>query len=308
MLVVDKPRGPTSHDIVKHLRKVLGASAVGHSGTLDPMATGVLVVAIGEATKLVPWLTAHDKSYEASIALGVETDTLDAEGREIRPRRAERGGRSPGSPGAGPAPSDELLERALRRGERAHQPVAARATRRSARGGERAFDRARRGESVELAARPVQLLRIELTGCQRRPSLPRSVGRRRQGLLRSRPRARPGGAPRHGGPPDGAPPHPVGLLRRRGGRRPSTAPPSALQPLAHAAASSRASGAPVVRLTEAGAREARHGAPVPAEMDRTVRRAPRHGSHPTATLVRHRRLGDDGRGRVVRGIDRRAAS
>src|SRR5580700_2978439 len=84
VLVVDKARGPTSHDVVGRVRRALGTKQVGHAGTLDPMATGVLVVAVGEATKLVPWLTAQDKSYEATIALGTETDTLDAEGRPTR--------------------------------------------------------------------------------------------------------------------------------------------------------------------------------------------------------------------------------
>lgn len=84
VLVIDKPRGPTSHDVVIRLRRVLRVKQIGHAGTLDPMATGVLVVAIGEATKLVPWLTAADKEYAATIALGIETDTLDAQGREVR--------------------------------------------------------------------------------------------------------------------------------------------------------------------------------------------------------------------------------
>src|SRR5450432_1318144 len=84
VLVIDKPRGPTSHDVVARLRRALATREVGHAGTLDPMATGVLVVAIGEATKLVPWLTAQDKTYEATLALGAETDTLDADGRETR--------------------------------------------------------------------------------------------------------------------------------------------------------------------------------------------------------------------------------
>ncbi len=80
VLVIDKPRGPTSHDVVAKLRRVLGTREIGHAGTLDPMATGVLVVCVGEATKLSPWLTAADKAYEATVALGAETDTLDAEG------------------------------------------------------------------------------------------------------------------------------------------------------------------------------------------------------------------------------------
>lgn len=84
VLIVDKPKGPTSHDVVLRVRRALRTRRVGHAGTLDPMATGVLVVAVGEATKLVPWLTADDKTYETTVRLGLETDTLDAEGRVVR--------------------------------------------------------------------------------------------------------------------------------------------------------------------------------------------------------------------------------
>ncbi len=84
IVVVDKPQGPTSHDVVARLRRALRTREVGHAGTLDPMATGVLVVAVGEATKLVPWLTAHDKEYLADVRFGVETDTLDADGAVVR--------------------------------------------------------------------------------------------------------------------------------------------------------------------------------------------------------------------------------
>ncbi len=80
ILVVDKPRGPTSHDVVAMVRRALNTSAVGHAGTLDPMATGVLVIAVGEGTKLVRFLTSADKGYEAELTLGVSTHTLDAEG------------------------------------------------------------------------------------------------------------------------------------------------------------------------------------------------------------------------------------
>src|SRR5213078_1924962 len=82
VIILDKPRGPTSHDVVQRIRKTFATREAGHAGTLDPMATGVLVVAIGEATKLIPYLTAGDKTYEAAIRLGIATDTLDAEGKE----------------------------------------------------------------------------------------------------------------------------------------------------------------------------------------------------------------------------------
>ncbi|CAN5290689.1 tRNA pseudouridine(55) synthase TruB [soil metagenome] len=78
VLIVDKPVGPTSHDVVASLRKKLKTRAVGHAGTLDPRASGVLVVCVDEATKLVPWLTASDKEYLVTIRLGESTPTLDA--------------------------------------------------------------------------------------------------------------------------------------------------------------------------------------------------------------------------------------
>lgn len=84
ILIVDKPAGCTSHDVVQRVRKALRQRSVGHAGTLDPLATGVLVVAIGEATKLVSHLQADDKRYEVTIALGVETDSLDADGEITR--------------------------------------------------------------------------------------------------------------------------------------------------------------------------------------------------------------------------------
>jgi tRNA U55 pseudouridine synthase TruB len=80
VLVIDKPIGPTSHDVVARLRRVLGTRAIGHAGTLDPAASGVLVVAVGEATKLCSYLTAESKRYQATVTFGTATTTLDAEG------------------------------------------------------------------------------------------------------------------------------------------------------------------------------------------------------------------------------------
>ncbi len=81
VLIVDKPSGVTSHDVVAQVRRVLGTRRVGHAGTLDPMATGVLVVMVGQGTKLAPYLTSNDKRYQGTVKLGVGTDTLDAEGQ-----------------------------------------------------------------------------------------------------------------------------------------------------------------------------------------------------------------------------------
>ena len=80
ILLIDKPAGPTSHDVVFRMRKATGESRIGHTGTLDPLATGLLVLCLGRAAKLVKYLTEHDKTYFAEIVFGYRTDTLDAEG------------------------------------------------------------------------------------------------------------------------------------------------------------------------------------------------------------------------------------
>ncbi len=82
-LIIDKPRGPTSHDVVARARRVLREKRIGHAGTLDPMATGVLVVLVGEGTKLAPYMTAADKRYTARVTFGAGTTTLDAEGEIV---------------------------------------------------------------------------------------------------------------------------------------------------------------------------------------------------------------------------------
>jgi tRNA pseudouridine55 synthase len=83
VVVIDKPAGITSHDVVAGIRRVLGIRKIGHAGTLDPLATGVLPVCINEATKLIPFFESHRKDYLATLHLGVRTDTLDREGRII---------------------------------------------------------------------------------------------------------------------------------------------------------------------------------------------------------------------------------
>jgi tRNA pseudouridine55 synthase len=83
VLVVDKPQGPTSHDVVTLARRALGVSRIGHTGTLDPMATGVLPLVIGRATRLAQFLTATDKDYEARVSFGRATNTYDAMGRDV---------------------------------------------------------------------------------------------------------------------------------------------------------------------------------------------------------------------------------
>lgn len=94
VLVVDKPQGPTSHDVVTLARRALGISRIGHTGTLDPMATGVLPLVIGKATRVAQYLTAGHKEYEATVAFGRTTDSYDATGATVttsaeRPTRAQ---------------------------------------------------------------------------------------------------------------------------------------------------------------------------------------------------------------------------
>jgi len=147
VIVVDKPEGLTSHDVVAAARRLLGEKRIGHTGTLDPLATGVLPLACGRATRLVRFLSASDKEYEASMIFGVTTDTLDVTGEET--------GRS------GATPSRDALVAALRsfEGEQMQVPPAYSAKKV---GGRRAYEFARRDEPVELAAVPVRISRLEL--------------------------------------------------------------------------------------------------------------------------------------------------
>jgi tRNA pseudouridine55 synthase len=165
VLVVDKPRGPTSHDVVGRARRDLRTRHIGHAGTLDPMATGVLVLAVGEATKLVPWLTADDKTYAATIRLGVTTDTLDAEGREVA--RSEIPDETLLALSSWPSPSSSsVIEAALsiERTRTAQIPPAFSAIRI---GGERAHELARAGRlEGELPARPIEVRKLHVTGAR----------------------------------------------------------------------------------------------------------------------------------------------
>lgn len=143
LLLVDKPRGVSSHDVVARARRALQTRRIGHTGTLDPMATGLLVLAVGEGTKLVAYLTEHDKRYECTVQLGTTTDSLDADGT-ITERAAV------------PALSREALDQACRELEQCpfQVPPMVSAVRVD---GERLYKRARRGEVLELAPRPVRL-------------------------------------------------------------------------------------------------------------------------------------------------------
>jgi len=145
VLVVDKPEGPTSHDVVAVARRVLGTRQVGHTGTLDPMATGVLALVVGRATRLARFLAADTKSYDAQIRLGVETDSWDRTGTVTREPDP-----------AGPWPLAASVAEALRRltgpRDQVPPPFSAKMV-----DGVRAYQRARRGEVVELRPASVVL-------------------------------------------------------------------------------------------------------------------------------------------------------
>lgn len=140
ILLIDKPAGMTSHDVVAAVRRALGGVKVGHAGTLDPFATGLLIVLVGRATKAQRQLMELPKRYETVARLGATSSTGDTEG-EI----AETGRLPPDPP---PLPSGEIRQRPPR-----HSAVKI--------GGERAYRRARRGEEFELPERIVTVYRFE---------------------------------------------------------------------------------------------------------------------------------------------------
>jgi tRNA pseudouridine55 synthase len=158
VLIVDKPPGLTSHDVVARTRRLLRERRIGHAGTLDPLATGVLVVLVGEGTKLAPYLTAEDKRYTARVAFGAATTTLDADG-EVTARADVPGAllaelrAIEGDPGA--APDGLVAQRARDETARTSQvpPVFSAIQI----GGERSHELARAGKAVELAPREVSV-------------------------------------------------------------------------------------------------------------------------------------------------------
>lgn len=150
VLIVDKPRGPTSHDVVAQARRHFKTRAVGHAGTLDPMATGVLVLVLGEATKLVPFLTDENKRYRAVVRFGIETDTGDAEGVTVRQLECR----------LGELERQQLLPALEQERQRTTQvPPVISAIKV---GGKPAHRLTRRGEAPELAERPVAVRELQL--------------------------------------------------------------------------------------------------------------------------------------------------
>ena len=147
LVVVDKPAGMTSHDVVARVRRTAGTRKVGHAGTLDPMATGVLVLGLNRATRLLGQLMLTEKTYQATVRLGAATTTDDAEGETTATRSAA-----------------DVTENDVREALRAFEgdilqvPSTVSAIKVA---GIRAYQRARSGETVELAARPVTIHEIE---------------------------------------------------------------------------------------------------------------------------------------------------
>ncbi|MDG4792472.1 tRNA pseudouridine(55) synthase TruB [Micromonospora sp. WMMD1082] len=153
LIVVDKPGGMTSHDVVARIRRLARTRRVGHGGTLDPMATGVLVIGVGRATRLLTYVIGADKSYTATIRLGQSTVTDDAEGDVIATTPAG-------------TLTDEAVRAALSAltGEIDQVPSAVSAIKIN---GERAYKRVRKGESVDLPARRVTISRLDVLAIRR---------------------------------------------------------------------------------------------------------------------------------------------
>jgi tRNA pseudouridine55 synthase len=153
IVVVDKPAGWTSHDVVARMRRLLGTRKVGHGGTLDPMATGVLVIACGKATRLLQYYSAHDKDYTATIRLGQSTVTDDAEGEVTAAVDAS-------------AVTDAAIASAVATltGDIQQAPSSVSAIKVD---GKRAYARVRGGEDVALAPRPVTVARFDVLDVRR---------------------------------------------------------------------------------------------------------------------------------------------
>ena len=139
ILLIDKPAGLTSHAVVARLRKILDIKRIGHAGTLDPAATGLLVILVGSATKLFPYLSDLDKEYEGEVTIGVSTDTLDAEGNITAVKEVE-----------GEIAADEALISLL--GEREQAPPMFSAIKSA---GKKLYELARKGIEIERRPRAI---------------------------------------------------------------------------------------------------------------------------------------------------------
>lgn len=160
LIVVDKSGGMTSHDVVARVRRIAGTRKVGHGGTLDPMATGVLVIGVGRATRLLTYVVGTDKVYRGTIRLGQSTITDDAEGEVVATAPADRVA----------AITDEGVwaELATMTGEVDQVPSSVSAIKVN---GVRSYHRVRQGEQVELPARRVTISRIDVLKITREPGV-----------------------------------------------------------------------------------------------------------------------------------------
>jgi len=149
ILIIDKPAGVTSHDIVDIVRKKIGTKQVGHSGTLDPVATGVLVLLVGKATKLFAKFVHFDKEYEATLRLGIVTSTGDSEGKILSEKDLSH------------LTQDDVRDVFLEFvGPRQQVPPMVSAIKHK---GRRLYELARRGIEVERVARPINIYELNIT-------------------------------------------------------------------------------------------------------------------------------------------------
>ena len=153
MVLVDKPSGPTSHDVVAKMRKLFNTRKVGHAGTLDPMATGMLVIGVGRATRLLGFFTAHEKEYLGTVCLGVTTTTDDAQGEVLTTTSTAQ-------------ITESMILEVVRefRGPIMQQPSAVSAIKID---GKRAYARVRAGEEVEIPPRSVIIHDLEILNITR---------------------------------------------------------------------------------------------------------------------------------------------
>ncbi len=241
VVVVDKPEGPTSFQVVAQARRVFGTRRIGHAGTLDPMATGVLLLLVGEAAKLSEYLTGQNKAYEATIEFGVETDTLDRQGSVVAQRTI--------SPGELTRQRVEFaLQQELTRTEQVPPSYSALKVE-----GRRAYALSRSGQEVQLAPRAVRLHAaqiLEFSGVLLRLAIKSSKGYYVRALARDL------------GAALGVPAHLSALRRTESGPfsldDACAWPPESPPPLLDCAAAARAA-LPCVTLTDAGVLFARQG-------------------------------------------------
>lgn len=153
VLVINKPKGFTSHDVVNVARKTLNTRKIGHTGTLDPNATGVLPILVGTATKISKYLIEHNKTYVATIKLGEKTDTGDIEGNII--------GQDENCPNFSCKEIEGVLKTFL--GRQKQIPPIYSAIKIN---GKKAYEYARNGQNVELEARDIEIYKIELINVQ----------------------------------------------------------------------------------------------------------------------------------------------